>query len=128
MFGSPYVTSGGNALKFYSSVRLDIKRMGQIKQGEDEIIGHMVRVNVVKNKLASPFKKAEFEIIYGQGISKAGEIIDLGIEYGVLQKSGSWYSYEKTKLGQGRENVRCLLNDNLELMDDIEKKIKQKMG
>jgi recombination protein RecA len=127
MFGSPSVTTGGNALKYYSSVRVEIKRIGQVKAGE-EVIGHTVRANVVKNKLAPPFKKAEFDIIYGEGISRSSEIIDLGVETGVVEKSGSWFSYGDTKLGQGKEKTRSLLNDNPDLMDEIEKKIKTKLA
>jgi len=125
MMGSPYVASGGNALKFYSSQRLDVRKVGQIKDGEN-IIGHMARVNVIKNKLAPPFKKIDVELIYGVGLSKEGEIIDLGIENGIIKKSGSWYSYGETKLGQGRETVRKLLKDNGELASEIENKIKNK--
>ncbi|MFP4448691.1 MAG: recombinase RecA [Bacteroidales bacterium] len=126
MFGNPETTTGGNALKFYSSVRLDIRRIGQIKEGED-IKGNRTRVKVVKNKLAPPFKKAEFDIMYGEGISKVGEIIDLGVEYSVIKKSGSWFSYGETKLGQGREAVKQLLRDNPELAEELEGKIKEKL-
>ncbi|MFP3860787.1 MAG: recombinase RecA [Bacteroidota bacterium] len=126
MFGNPETTTGGNALKFYSSVRLDIRRIGQIKEGED-IKGNRTRVKVVKNKLAPPFKKAEFDIMYGEGISKVGEIIDLGVEYNVIKKSGSWFSYGETKLGQGREAVKQLLRDNPELAEELEGKIKEKL-
>lgn len=122
MFGNPETTTGGNALKFYSSVRLDIRRIGQIKDG-DEILGNHVRVKVVKNKVAPPFRKAEFDIIYGQGISKSGEIIDLGVQYNIVKKSGSWFSYGETRLGQGRETVRKLIVDNLELAQELETKI-----
>jgi recombination protein RecA len=122
MFGNPETTTGGNALKFYASVRLDIRRIGQIKEGE-EVVGNRVKVKVVKNKVAPPFKQTEFDIQYGVGISKAGEILDLGVELGIVQKSGSWFSYSGDKLGQGRDSVRDLLKDNLELMDEIEKKI-----
>lgn len=125
MFGNPETTTGGNALKFYASVRLDIRRIGQIKDG-DNITGNRTRVKVVKNKLAPPFKTTEFDIMYGQGVSKSGEIVDLGTELGVVQKSGSWYSYEGTKLGQGRDGVKQLLEDNPELAADIEYKIKAK--
>ena len=125
MFGNPETTTGGNALKFYASVRLDIRRIGQIKDG-DNITGNRTRVKVVKNKLAPPFKTTEFDIMYGQGVSKSGEIVDLGTEPGVVQKSGSWYSYEGTKLGQGRDGVKQLLEDNPELAADIEYKIKAK--
>ncbi|RKD90788.1 recombinase RecA [Mangrovibacterium diazotrophicum] len=122
MFGNPETTTGGNALKFYASVRLDIRRIGQIKDGE-EVMGNNVRVKVVKNKVAPPFRKAEFDIMYGEGISKTGEIIDLGVTYNVIKKSGSWFSYGETKLGQGRESVRTLLKDNVELAQELEGKI-----
>lgn len=122
MFGSPETTTGGNALKFYASVRLDIRRIGQIKDG-DEIVGNHSRVKVVKNKVAPPFRKAEFDIMYGVGISRAGEIIDLGVELEIIKKSGSWFSYGDTKLGQGRESVKTLLGDNPELADELEAKI-----
>lgn len=125
MFGNPETTTGGNALKFYASVRLDIRRIGQIKDG-DNIIGNRTRVKVVKNKLAPPFKLTEFDIMYGQGVSKAGEILDLGTELGIIQKSGSWYSYESSKIGQGRDSVKQLLEDNPELATEIENKIKAK--
>lgn len=123
MFGNPETTTGGNALKFYASVRIDIRRIGQIKEGE-EIQGNRTRVKVVKNKLAPPFRKAEFDIIYGQGISKTGELIDLGVEMEILKKSGSWFSYGETRLGQGRDAVKNLLRDNPELSEEIEQKIK----
>ena len=122
MFGNPETTTGGNALKFYASVRLDIRRIGQIKDG-DEVIGNNTRVKVVKNKVAPPFRKAEFEIMYGEGISKTGEIIDLGVTYEIIKKSGSWFSYGDTKLGQGREAVRTILRDNQELAHELETKI-----
>ena len=122
MFGNPETTTGGNALKFYASVRLDIRRIGQIKDG-DEVNGNHTRVKVVKNKVAPPFRKAEFDIIYGEGISKTGEIIDLGVNYNIIKKSGSWFSYGDTKLGQGREGVRRLLTDNIELAEELEAKI-----
>ena len=122
MFGSPETTTGGNALKFYSSVRLDIRRFGQIKDGED-IVGNNVRVKVIKNKVAPPFKKAEFDIMFGEGISKTGEIVDLGVEYGVIKKSGSFFSYGDTRLGQGRENVKTMLLENPDLMEELEAKI-----
>lgn len=125
MFGNPETTTGGNALKFYASVRLDIRRIGQIKDG-DEITGNRTRVKVVKNKLAPPFKLTEFDIMYGKGVSKTGEIVDLGSELNVLQKSGSWYSYEGQKIGQGRDSVKQMLEDNPELAVEIEKKIKAK--
>ncbi|MCB0509724.1 MAG: recombinase RecA, partial [Bacteroidetes bacterium] len=123
MFGNPETTTGGNALKFYSSIRLDIRRIGQIKDKED-LTGNRTRVKVVKNKMAPPFRKAEFDIMYGEGISKIGEIIDLGVDLNILQKSGSWYSYSDTKLGQGREGVKDLLRDNPELAEEIEGKIR----
>ncbi len=122
MFGNPETTTGGNALKFYSSVRLDIRRIGQIKEG-DEVVGNRTRVKVVKNKLAPPFRKAEFDIMYGEGISLTGEVIDLGVEKGIIQKSGSWFSYGDTRLGQGRETVRRLLADNPELLEELKEKI-----
>lgn len=122
MFGNPETTTGGNALKFYSSVRLDIRRIGQIKEG-DEVQGNHVRVKVVKNKVAPPFRKAEFDIMYGEGISKSGEIIDLGVQFNIIKKSGSWFSYGETRLGQGRETVRNLIIDNLELAQELETKI-----
>jgi recombination protein RecA len=125
MFGNPEVTTGGNALKFYASVRLDIRRIGQIKEKED-VIGNRTKVKVVKNKMAPPFKVTEFDLMYGEGTSKAGEIVDIGTELEILQKSGSWYSYEGTKLGQGREGVKQLLKDNPEMANEIEKKIKDK--
>ena len=122
MFGNPETTTGGNALKFYSSIRIDIRKVNQLKEGE-EIIGNRVKVKVVKNKLAPPFRKAEFDIIYGEGISRILEIIDLAVEYNIIKKSGSWFSYGETKLGQGRDAVKKLLQDNLELSDELEKKI-----
>lgn len=122
MFGNPETTTGGNALKFYASVRLDIRRVGQIKDGEN-VIGNHTRVKVVKNKVAPPFKKAEFDIMYGEGISKTGEIIDLGVIYNIIKKSGSWFSYGETKLGQGRESVKTLIMDNPELAEELENKI-----
>ena len=126
MFGNPETTTGGNALKFYASVRLDIRRMAQIKDG-DESIGNHVKVKVVKNKVAPPFRQAEFDIIYGEGISKVGEIIDMGVELGIVQKSGSWFSYNADKLGQGREGVKQLLLDNPEMANEIEEKIREKI-
>ena len=123
MFGNPETTTGGNALKFYASVRLDIRRSSQIKNG-DSVEGNRVRVKVVKNKVAPPFRLAEFDIMYGEGISKVGELIDLGVEHGVVNKSGSWFSYGDTKLGQGRDSVKQLLKDNPELADEIEVKTK----
>ena len=122
MFGNPETTTGGNALKFYSIVRLDIRRVTSIKDG-DNVIGNQVRVKVVKNKVAPPFKKAEFEITFGEGISKIGEIVDLGVEYGIIQKSGSWFSYEGSKLAQGRDATKALLKDNPELCEELEAKI-----
>ena len=127
MFGNPETTTGGNALKFYASVRLDIRRIGQIKEAADNITGNRVRVKVVKNKVAPPFKVVEFDIMYGKGISKSGEIIDIGSELDVIQKSGSWFSYDGNKLGQGRDTVKQLIEDNPELMDELEKKIKEKI-
>lgn len=126
MFGNPETTTGGNALKFYASVRLDIRRIGQLKDG-DAIIGNRTRVKVVKNKMAPPFRTCEFDIMYGQGVSKNGEIIDMGSELGIMQKSGSWYSYEGTKLGQGRDGVKQMLDDNPGLSAEIEGKIKAKV-
>ena len=122
MFGNPETTTGGNALKFYASVRLDIRRASQIKNG-DEVIGNRTRMKVVKNKVAPPFRKAEFDIMYGGGISKVGEIIDLGVDHDVIKKAGSWFSYGDTKLGQGRDAVKQLLEDNPELMEELEQKI-----
>lgn len=126
MFGNPETTTGGNALKFYASVRLDIRRLAQIKDG-DEVIGNHIKVKVVKNKVAPPFRQAEFDIVYGEGISKLGEIIDMGVELGIVQKSGSWFSYNSDKLGQGREGVKKLLQDNPELANEIEAKIRAKV-
>jgi len=126
MFGNPETTTGGNALKFYASVRLDIRRMTQIKDG-DEVVGNHIKVKVVKNKVAPPFRQAEFDIIYGEGISKVGEIIDMGVEMGIVQKSGSWFSYNNDKLGQGRESVKQLLLDNPEMANEIEAKIREKI-
>lgn len=128
MFGNPETTTGGNALKFYASVRLDIRRIGQIKESSDNITGNRTKVKVVKNKVAPPFKVVEFDIMYGQGISKVGEIIDLGAELEVIKKAGSWFSYGDNKLGQGREAVKTLLEDNPELSDEIEKKIRDKVA
>jgi len=124
MFGNPETTTGGNALKFYCSVRLDIRRSTQIKNADGDVLGNKTRVKVVKNKVAPPFKLVEFDIVYGKGISKVGEIIDLGVNYEIIKKSGSWFSYDDTKLGQGREAVKTLLLDNPELMEELEQKIK----
>src|SRR6201991_5070136 len=126
MFGNPETTTGGNALKFYASVRLDIRRIGQIKDG-DQAVGNRVKVKVVKNKVAPPFRAAEFDIIFGEGVSKTGEIIDMGVELGIVQKSGSWFSYNGDKLGQGRDAVKQLLLDNPELAKEIEAKIREKI-
>ena len=126
MFGNPETTTGGNALKFYSSVRLDIRRVTAIKDG-DNVIGNQVRVKIVKNKVAPPFRKAEFEITFGEGISKVGEIVDLGVEYGIIQKSGSWFSYNDTRLAQGRDATKQVVKDNPELADEIEAKIMEKI-
>jgi recombination protein RecA len=123
MFGNPETTTGGNALKFYASVRLDIRRSTQIKSGDAEVMGNKTRVKVVKNKVAPPFRTTEFDIMYGEGISKMGEIIDLGVNYEIINKSGSWFSYGDTKLGQGRDAVKALLEDNVELMEELETKI-----
>jgi len=125
MFGNPETTTGGNALKFYASIRLDIRRAAQIK-GTDEVIGNRTRVKVAKNKVAPPFRVVEFDIMYGRGVSRSGEVLDLGVDAGIVQKSGSWFSYEGTKLGQGRDSVKELLEDNPELMAEIEAKIKAK--
>ena len=122
MFGNPETTTGGNALKFYSSVRLDIRRIGAIKNG-DEVIGNRTRVKVVKNKVAPPFKKVEFDIMFGEGISSSGELLDIAVELDIIQKSGSWFSYEDAKLGQGRDSVKKILSDNLELCESIKQKI-----
>lgn len=122
MFGTPETTTGGNALKFYASVRLDIRRIGQIKDGE-EVLGNMTRVKVVKNKVAPPFRKTEFEILFGEGISKIGEIVDLGVLYGIVKKSGAWFSYEETRLGQGRDAAKRTIADNPELAEELEAKI-----
>ncbi|MAM17742.1 MAG: DNA recombination/repair protein RecA, partial [Gramella sp.] len=125
MFGNPETTTGGNALKFYASVRLDIRRSTQIKDSNNEVTGNKTRVKVVKNKVAPPFKTAEFDIMYGEGVSKIGEIIDIGVDYEIIKKSGSWFSYEDTKLGQGRDAVKTLLKDNPDLMEELETKIKE---
>ena len=126
MFGNPETTTGGNALKFYASIRLDIRRMTQIKDG-DQATGNHVKVKVVKNKVAPPFRQAEFDLVFGEGISKMGEIIDMGVELGIVQKSGSWFSYDTNKLGQGRESVKDILRDNPELANEIEGKIRVKI-
>jgi recombination protein RecA len=123
MFGNPETTTGGNALKFYASVRLDIRRSSQIKDGEN-VIGNRTKVKVVKNKVAPPFKVAEFDIMYGEGVSKTGEILDLAVEFEIIKKAGSWFSYGETKLGQGRDAVKLLIKDNPELADELEQKIK----
>ena len=122
MFGNPETTTGGNALKFYASVRLDIRRVSPIKDG-DEVIGNQVRVKVVKNKVAPPFKKAEFDLMFNEGISRSGELVDLGVAKGIIQKSGSWFSYDGQKLAQGRDAVKKLLQENPDLADEIEAKI-----
>jgi recombination protein RecA len=124
MFGNPETTTGGNALKFYASVRLDIRRVSQIKDG-DVASGNRTKVKVVKNKVAPPFRQVEFDIIFGEGISKVGEIIDMGVELGILNKSGSWYAYADSKIGQGRDAVKQFLNDNPEMMDEIESRIRE---
>jgi recombination protein RecA len=124
MFGNPETTTGGNALKFYASVRLDIRRSSQIKDGEI-VIGNRTKVKVVKNKVAPPFKTAEFDIMYGEGVSKTGEILDLAVEFEVIKKAGSWFSYGETKLGQGRDAVKVLIKDNPELAEELEQKIKE---
>jgi recombination protein RecA len=126
MFGSPETTTGGNALKFYSSVRLDIRRIGAIKKG-DEVIGNQTRVKVVKNKVSPPFKQAEFEILYGEGISRMGEVIDLGVQHGIVDKAGSWYSYGEDRIGQGKENVREFLRKHPEMAEEIEGRIRSKL-
>lgn len=126
MFGNPETTTGGNALKFYASIRLDIRRIGAIKKG-DEIIGNETRVKVVKNKVAPPFKKAEFDILYGEGISRHGEIIDLGVQLGIVDKAGAWYSYGKERIGQGKDNVRGYLKEHPEMSDEIEQKIREQL-
>jgi recombination protein RecA len=124
MFGNPETTTGGNALKFYASVRVDVRRTTQIKDG-DEALGNRTKVKIVKNKMAPPFKKAEFDIVFGEGISRVGEIIDLGVEFGIIKKSGSWFSYGESKLAQGREAVKQMLTDNIELCEEIEAKIRE---
>src|SRR5690606_26278284 len=125
MFGNPETTTGGNALKFYASVRLDIRRSTQIKETDGAVTGNKTRVKVVKNKVAPPFKTAEFDIMYGEGISKVGEVLDIAVENEIIKKSGSWFSYEETKLGQGRDAVKALIKDNPELMDELEEKVRK---
>jgi len=127
MFGSPETTTGGKALKFYASVRLDVRRIESLKDGTD-VVGNRTRVKVVKNKVAPPFKQAEFDIIYGQGISREGSLLDLGVDQGFVRKAGAWFTYESDQLGQGRENARNFLRDNPDLANELEKKIKEKMG
>jgi recombination protein RecA len=127
MFGSPETTTGGNALKFYSSVRLDIRRIGSIKD-RDEVVGNQTRVKVVKNKLAPPFREVDFDIMYGEGVSKMGELLDLGTKAGVVEKSGAWYSYDSQRLGQGRENSKQFLRDNPEIAAAIEAAVRQNAG
>ena len=127
MFGNPETTTGGNALKFYASIRLDIRRSTQLKDGEN-VIGNHTKVKVVKNKVAPPFRTAEFDIIYGQGISRVGELIDMGVDLAIVKKAGSWFSYGETKLGQGRDAVKQLLDDNPELMAEIEGKVKDALA
>jgi recombination protein RecA len=126
MFGNPETTTGGNALKFYASVRLDIRRIGAIKNG-DEVVGNQTRVKVVKNKVAPPFREAEFEIMYGAGISRLGEVIDMGVAQGLVEKSGSWFSYNGERIGQGKENARTFLTQHPEIAQDIEAKIREKL-
>ena len=128
MFGNPETTTGGNALKFYSSVRIDIRRIGQIKDNPDSVMGNRTKVKVVKNKVAPPFNVVEFDIMYGKGISKSGEIIDLGVEMNIIQKAGSWFSYNENKLAQGRDSAKQIIEDNPELMKELESKIKEKIN
>ena len=127
VFGNPETTTGGNALKFYASVRLDIRRIGAIKNGQD-VVGNRTRVRVVKNKMAPPFTEAEFDITYGEGISKTGDLIDVGVNAGIVDKSGSWYSYQGERIGQGRENVKRFLSDNQDIYDDIYQKSREALG
>ncbi len=127
MFGNPETTTGGNALKFYASVRLDIRRIGSIKKG-DEVIGSETRVKVVKNKVAPPFREAEFDILYGEGISREGEILELGVNAGIVEKSGAWYAYKKDRIGQGKDNAREFLREHPELAQEIEARIREKLG
>jgi len=126
MFGSPETTTGGNALKFYSSIRLDIRRIGALKKG-DEVVGNQTRVKVVKNKMAPPFKQAEFEILYGEGISWEGELIELGVKHGFVDKSGAWYSYQGDRIGQGKENVRQFLKDNPDIAESISNQLRDEL-
>ena len=127
MFGNPETTTGGNALKFYASVRLDIRRIGAIKDRE-EVVGNQTRVKVVKNKVAPPFKQVEFDIMYGQGVSKTGELVDLGVKAGIVEKSGAWFSYEGQRIGQGRENAKAFLAQNKDIADKIEAQVRQNAG
>jgi recombination protein RecA len=127
MYGSPETTSGGNALKFYASVRLDIRRIGAIKE-RDEVVGNQTRVKVVKNKLAPPFKQVEFDIMYGEGVSKVGELVDLGVKAGVVEKSGAWYSYDSQRIGQGRENAKLFLKQNPDIANKIEAQVRANSG
>jgi len=127
MFGSPETTTGGNALKFYASVRLDIRRTGQIKKGDD-VIGNETKVKVIKNKVAPPFRQAEFDILYGEGVSWEGELIDLGVKYDIVEKSGAWYSYNGAKIGQGKDNVRVWLKENPDVANEIDSKIRTAAG
>jgi recombination protein RecA len=127
MFGNPETTTGGNALKFYASIRMEIRRIGQIKE-RDEVVGNQTRVKVVKNKLAPPFRQVEFDIMYGEGISKVGELIDLGVKVGVVEKSGAWFSYDSQRIGQGRENAKQFLRDHKDVADAIERKVREQSG
>jgi recombination protein RecA len=127
MFGNPETTTGGNALKFYASLRLEIRRIGQIKD-RDEVVGNQTRVKVVKNKLAPPFRQVEFDIVYGEGISKVGELIDLGVKAGVVEKSGAWFSYDSQRIGQGRENAKQFLRDHSDVADKIEQRVRDQSG
>jgi recombination protein RecA len=127
MFGNPETTTGGNALKFYASLRLEIRRIGQIKE-RDEVVGNQTRVKVVKNKLAPPFRQVEFDIMYGEGISKVGELLDLGVKAAIVEKSGAWFSYDSQRIGQGRENAKQFLRDHRSLADAIEAKVREQSG
>ncbi|MBP8037851.1 MAG: DNA recombination/repair protein RecA, partial [Desulfobulbus sp.] len=127
MFGSPETTTGGNALKFYSSIRIDIRKTTQIKEGQD-VIGNLTKVKIVKNKVAPPFKQAEFDIVYGEGISRTGDLLDLGVAQGLVDKSGAWYSYQDERIGQGRENAKKFLKEHPEMMDEIEAKLRLALG